>query len=378
MRQSVYAMMRWWLERGVDGFRMDVISLISKDPAFPDGVVGPDGFGNAKPYVSNGPRVHDYLKEMRREVLSHFDTITVGEASGVTIEEAKHYANVDGSEFSMVFQFEHMDLDGGETFKWNLDKMPLLGIKDVMTKWQVELEGKAWNSLYWCNHDQPRIVSRLGDEGDLRERSAKMLATCLHLMKGTPYVYQGEELGMTNARFDSLADMNDLESIHAFKVFTQNGRFTEKHMYDIISYKGRDNARTPMQWTAGPNAGFTTGHPWLKVNPNHTVINAQDAISRPDSVYHYYRQLIELRKQLEVIVYGQYELLDREHEKIFTYRRSLGEQSLLVMCNFTADPITYEPDLIPPQATLLIGNCADSTFLANRQLQPYEAIVLFL
>ena len=376
MRQSVYAMMRWWLDRGVDGFRMDVISLISKDPTFPDGVIGPDGYGNAKPYVSNGPKVHDYLQEMRREVLAHYDTITVGEASGVTIEEAKKYANVDGSELSMVFQFEHMDLDGGETFKWNHDKMPLLGIKDVLTKWQVELEGKAWNSLYWCNHDQPRIVSRLGDEGALRERSAKMLATCLHLMKGTPYVYQGEELGMTNVRFDSIEDMNDLESINAFKVFTQNGRFTEQQMYDFISYKGRDNARTPMQWTSGPNAGFTAGKPWLKLNPNYLVINAEDAVSRPDSVYHYYRQLIELRKQLEVIVYGTYELIDRENDKIFTYRRHLGSQSLLVICNFTPEEIFYDHELVANHSNLMIGNCSDSTYLANRQLRPYESLVL--
>ena len=248
VREEVFSMMDWWLKKGIDGFRMDVISLISKVQSFPDGPAKEHSpYGDAGPFTANGPRVHEYLKEMNQKVLSKYDIMTVGEASGVTVEEAKKYASLDGSELNMVFQFEHMDLDGGETFKWNDRKIDLVELKETLSKWQRELDGKAWNSLYWDNHDQPRIVSRLGDDKTYRERSAKMLATCLHMMQGTPYIYQGEELGMTNVPFQGIEDFRDIESINAFRDLTGRG-MDEETVLRYIRYKSRDNARTPFQW----------------------------------------------------------------------------------------------------------------------------------
>ena len=257
-------MMTWWLEKGVDGFRMDVISMISKVPGLPDGPKDKDAlYGDFGPSVINGPHVHDYLKEMRKEVLSKFDTITVGETSGVTVEEAVKYAADDESELNMVFQFEQNDLDGGEHGKWNLNKIYLPDLKAVLNRWQTYLEGKAWNSLYWSNHDQPRIVSRLGNDTEAyRELSAKMLATCLHMMKGTPYIYQGEELGMTNVPFASMDEFRDIESINAYREYTENGIIAPEDMMKYLNYKSRDNARTPMQWSDEENGGFTKGTPW--------------------------------------------------------------------------------------------------------------------
>lgn len=335
VREQVFDMMTWWCDKGIDGFRMDVISLISKVPELPDGPEGESGYGDFGPYCANGPRVHEYLQEMNRRVLSKYDLITVGECSGVTVEEAKKYASASGKELNMVFQFEHMDLDGGETCKWNHKKVPLTELKQVMSKWQRELAGKAWNSLYWSNHDQPRSVSRLGNDSPAyREASAKMLATCLHMMQGTPYIFQGEELGMTNYPFTSLEDFRDIESIHAYQEFTEKGIFTPEEMFDYISYKGRDNARTPMQWNDGHQAGFTEGTPWIAVNPNYREINAREQMGRPDSVFHYYQKLIALRKQYEIIVYGDYELLLPDSRELYVYLRTLGDQKLLVLCSF--------------------------------------------
>ena len=235
--------------------------------------------------------------------------MTVGETAGVTLEEAKKYANTDGSELNMVFQFEHMDLDGGEKFKWSTQPMLLVPLKENLSKWQKGLDGVAWNSLYFCNHDQPRIVSRLGDESDAyRELSAKCIATCLHMMQGTPYVYQGEELGMTNTVFNSVDDFRDLESVNAYRELVESGLYTDGDMFPKIAHKSRDNARTPMQWDASENAGFTTGTPWIAVNPNYKKINVADQLKREDSVFHYYQKLIRLRKENEIIVYGNYEL----------------------------------------------------------------------
>lgn len=377
LRQEVYQMMRWWLDKGIDGFRMDVISLISKHPDFPDGEIESGEYGNLKPFVANGPKVHDYLKEMRREVLSKYDIMTVGEASGVTIEEASKYANIDGSELNMVFQFEHMDLDGGETFKWNLDKIDLVELKKTLSKWQVDLEGKAWNSLYWCNHDQPRMLSRLGNTGDLREMSAKMLATCLHLMQGTPYIYQGEELGMTNIEFTDIAEVNDIESINAYMTLTQSGLYTEDEMLKIISYKGRDNARTPMQWDTTSNAGFTSGKPWIKLNPNYQTINAAEQLGREDSVYHYYRQLVSLRKHEEIVVYGHYHLHDLENKEVYAYTRTFDHKTWLIICNFQPHTVHYPSPLELTGKKVIIQNDADnSTYLVDHILKPFEAIVL--
>ena len=253
----------------------------------------------------------------------------------------KKYASADGKELNMVFQFEHMDLDGGETFKWNDKKIDLRELKRVMTKWQNGLEGSAWNSLYWCNHDQPRMLSRLGDDSPaFREVSAKMLATCLHMMQGTPYVYQGEELGMTNVPFGDIGDFRDIESINAYHELTGKGVFDGDTMLQYLRYKSRDNARTPVQWDDSENAGFTAGTPWIMVNPNYKEINAARQTGDPDSVFSYYKKLIQLRKEQEIIVYGSYELLLPEHGQIYAYLRKLGEERLLVVCSFAREEIS--------------------------------------
>ncbi|MCI7040622.1 MAG: alpha-glucosidase [Lachnospiraceae bacterium] len=378
VRREVFDMMTWWLEKGVDGFRMDVISMISKVPGLPDGPKDKDAlYGDFGPSVINGPHVHDYLKEMRKEVLSKFDTITVGETSGVTVEEAVKYAADDESELNMVFQFEQNDLDGGEHGKWNLNKIYLPDLKAVLNRWQTYLEGKAWNSLYWSNHDQPRIVSRLGNDTEAyRELSAKMLATCLHMMKGTPYIYQGEELGMTNVPFASMDEFRDIESINAYREYTENGIIAPEDMMKYLNYKSRDNARTPMQWSDEENGGFTKGTPWIKINPNYTTINAREQMEREDSVFHYYQKLISLRKKEPVIVYGTFALLMPEDEDIFMYTRTYEQEKLLVICNFSQK----ERELKIPEewerGTILLGNYKDAAVGRKMCLRDYEAIVI--
>ncbi len=380
VRDEVFQMMDWWCSRGIDGFRMDVISMISKTEGLPDGKKeGNALYGDPSPYVQNGPHVHEYLQEMRKRVLSKYDLLTVGECAGVTVEEAKKYASLDGSELNMVFQFEHMDLDGQEGSKWTDRKVSLTELKETMSKWQTELHEKAWNSLYWCNHDQPRSVSRFGnDSARYREASAKMLATCLHMMQGTPYIYQGEELGMTNAPFKSIEDFRDIESIGAFREFTENGRADEESMMNYLRYKSRDNARTPMQWDEGENAGFSSGMPWIMVNPNYKEINAKEQMKRPDSVFNYYRKLIKLRKNHEIIVYGSYELLCPESEELYVYTRTLDNEKLLVICNFTDKDVEYcLPDIFAGEkAEILVGNYERNVVESNMYLKPYEAVVI--
>ena len=380
VRQEVFHMMDWWCKKGIDGFRMDVISMISKDPALPDGPVNGSGYGDYGPYAVNGPHVHEYLQEMNREVLSKYDLMTVGECSGVTIEEAKKYANQDGRELNMVFQFEHMDLDGGESFKWNDRKINLVELKQVLTKWQTELAGKAWNSLFWDNHDQPRIVSRLGDDStrEYREASAKMLALCLHMMQGTPYVYQGEELGMTNVPFETLEDFRDIESINAYHELTESGQVSPEDMMRFLRYKSRDNARTPMQWDDSENAGFTEGTPWIMVNPNYKEINAKEQLARPDSVFHFYQKLIRLRKEREIIPYGEYELLLPEDPDLYVYTRALGEHKLLVICNFRKEEkeFTLPEGFDPGMGEILIGNYPDRELGETMTLKAYEALAI--
>ncbi len=378
VRRAVYEMMDWWCQKGIDGFRMDVISMISKDPAYPDGELKENGYGDYGPYVYNGPRVHEYLQEMNREVLSRYDLLTVGECAGVTVEEARRYANLDSRELNMVFQFEHMNLDGGETFKWNDRKIDLVELKQTLSKWQTQLHEKAWNSLYWCNHDQPRILSRLGNDGDAyREISAKMLATCLHMMQGTPYIYQGEELGMTNVPFSSLEDFRDIESINAYHEYVERGRITPEDMMRYLCCKSRDNARTPMQWNDEKNAGFTEGAPWIMVNPNYPKINAKEQLSRETSVFHYYQKLIRLRKEHEIIVYGNYTLLLPEDPALYVYTRELDGEKLLVVCNFSdqAKDFVLPEGFSPRKLTRLIGNYDRPAAEVRMELSPYETIV---
>lgn len=377
VRQDVFDMMNWCLKKGVDGFRMDVISLISKEPGLPDKEPGINGYATFN-VSANGPHVHEYLQEMRQKALNNADTITVGECSGVTLEEAKKYARSDEKELNMVFQFEHMDVDSDEKAgKWTTRKMDLRDLKEILTRWQKGLQDIAWNSLYWENHDQPRSVSRFGNDSDeYREISAKMLATCIHMMQGTPYVYQGEELGMTNCPFNTLDNFRDLESINAFHELTEQGKMTEEDMMAAISYKGRDNARTPMQWDDSAYAGFSTATPWIMVNPNYTKINAKDQVNREDSVFKYYQKLIKLRHESELIVYGTYDLILDDDKDIYAYIRTLGDEKLIVYCNFSENTRKVE---IPEEFVnkkVLISNYSDAKANQKITLRPYEAIVI--
>lgn len=380
VRKEVYDMMTWWCEKGIDGFRMDVISLISKPDVYEDGIVR-DGekyvfCGN---FTANGPRVHEYLQEMNREVLSKYDLLTVGETSCVTLEEAKKYARSDGKELSMVFQFEHMDVDSDEHGKWTMKGLHLPELKKIMNRWETGLEGVAWNSLFWDNHDQPRIVSRWGNDSDkYREVSAKMLATCLHLMEGTPYIYQGEELGMTNLQFREITECDDVEEKNIYNdLVITAGVYSHEEMMRIISRKGRDNARTPMQWDGSDNAGFTDGIPWFEVNPNYKYVNAAAQINDPDSVFSYYKQLIRLRKEEEIIVYGSFRMLEEDNENLFIYERKLDGKKLLVICNFTEKKVDLPESIrssVQKNLGILITNYKDS----SEQIRAYEAVAYWV
>ena len=378
VRQEVFDMMNWWLKKGVDGFRMDVISLISKEPGLPDYETGLNGYASIDP-VANGPREHEFLQEMRQKALNNADTITVGECVGVTVEEAQKYAGSDEKELNMVFQFEHMnvDCDKENGSKWTTRKMDLRDMKKILTHWQKGLQDVAWNSLYWENHDQPRSVSRFGNDSDeYREISAKMLATCLHMMQGTPYVYQGEELGMTNCPFNTLENFRDLESINAFHELTEQGKKTEEEMMAAISYKGRDNARTPMQWDDSTYAGFSTAQPWIMVNPNYTKINAKDQVNREDSIFKYYQKLISLRHNSDLIVYGTYDLLLADDPDIYAYTRTLDDDKLIVYCNFSDNTREVELPEEFINGKILISNYNDAAVNTKITLRPYEAIVI--
>ena len=378
VRQEVYNMMNFWCEKGIDGFRMDVISLISKDQTFPDGKMNNDLYGDFGPYCMHGPRVHEFLQEMNREVLSKYDVMTVGETSGVTIEEAQKYAGNDRNELNMVFQFEHVESSDKDYGKWTTAKYDFKEFKKIMIKWQEELQGKAWNSLFLGNHDQPRSVSRFGNDNPAyRDTSAKMLATCLHMMQGTPYVYQGEELGMTNVYFDKLEDYRDIESINFYTELTEAGLLTPEYMMKCLMLRSRDNARTPMQWDDSKQAGFTEGEPWIKVNPNYKKINAAQQLEDPDSVFHYYQKLIRLRKEKDIIVYGEFEPLYREDEQIFAYTRKQDQEKLLTVCNFSDKNAEVEVPEEFKGAECLITNLGRKEFEGKIVLNPYEAFVLY-
>ncbi len=359
VRREIYDMILWWMDRGVGGFRLDVIDQIAKEPDL--------GITN------NGPRLHEYLQEMSRETFRKGDLITVGEAWGATPAIAKKYSNPDGSEFSMVFQFEHMVLDQEEgKEKWDLAPLPFVRLKKCLEKWQRELYGKGWNSLFWDNHDLPRIVSRWGDDGAYRVPSAKMLAAVLHGMQGTPYIYQGEELGMTNVRFDRIEDYRDIETLNMYHGRLEAGAEKEDIMNAVYA-KSRDNARTPMQWNAQDNAGFTTGIPWLGVNPNYKEINAEKESKDPDSVYQFYRRLIRLRKTYPVFTDGKFELLLPEDEQIFAYTRTDRETELLVCANFMKEPAKCSLPAQWQDAEILIHNYKGAV---ADELRPYEAVML--
>ncbi len=382
VRHEVYDMMTRWFDKGIDGFRMDVINLISKDQSYADAKVHGGIYGNSMEYCCNGPRVHEFLQEMNKEVLSKYDIVTVGEAPGVTVEEAKKYAGNDGRELNMVFQFEMMDIDHGPYGKWTPVPFDLKAMKANFNKWQKGLEGTAWNSLYWDNHDQPRIVSRWGNDSDeYRDKSAKMLALCLHMHQGTPYVYQGEELGMTNVHFDSIEDYRDIEILNAYKELVLEAKVLSKAEFmKGVHTLSRDNARTPMQWDDTENAGFSKTDPWIKVNPDYTKINAARQIDDPDSVFSFYKKLIRLRHENRIIPYGSYEQYDPENENTYMFSRSYEGKKLIVMCNFTDEEqrIDLPETLYEDGYCVLISNDMEKPLEKSMQLSPYEGIVYIL
>ncbi len=373
VRRAVHAMMRWWVDRGVDGFRMDVINLISKPVATPGLASDPSNDlpdGDASALCADGTRVHEFLQEMHREVLAGRDLVTVGETPGATVADARLYSDPARAEIDMVFTFEHVGLDAGAT-KWDLVPLRLTALKANLSAWQDGLAEAGWNSLYWDNHDQPRIVSRWGDDGEHRVASAKSLATVLHLLRGTPYVYQGEELGMTNAHFTALDQYRDIESVN----WAARAALPPEQVLHALAVKSRDNARTPVQWDDGPHAGFTTGEPWLPVNPNHAEINAAAAVADPDSVFHHHRRLIALRHTHPVVVHGDYRLLLPDDEQVFAYARTLDGVSLLVAANLSGEPakIDLGSDARLVDGDLVLGTHGEPVPGA---LRPWESVVV--
>jgi len=365
VRNKVYDMMNFWIDKGIGGFRMDVIELIGK---IPDDKV-----------TSNGPKLHEYIKEMNMKTFGGKDLLTVGETWGATIETAKQYSNPDDSELSMIFQFEHIMLDQQpDKEKWDLKPLDLLDLKTALSRWQIGLEGTGWNSLFWNNHDLPRIVSRWGNDIEYRIESAKMLATLLHGMKGTPYIYQGEELGMTNIRFENLDEYKDIESLNMYKERKEKG-YSHEEIMESIYTKGRDNARTPMQWNDSENAGFTSGEPWIQVNSNYKEINAEAQLNAENSIFNYYKKLIKIRKSNPVVVYGDYKLILEENKEIFSYIRTLENEKLLVICNFTGNKTKFvcEEQIKFKSRELLISNynVDGNEQIDNIVLRPYESRV---
>ena len=377
VRDEIFKMMRFWLDKGVDGFRLDVINFISKDTSYPNGVAT-DGqkIADGSAYYMNGPRIHEFLHKMNKEVFSKYDMMTVGEMPGTSPEDAADYTNPDNHELQMIFTFEHMDLDSVNGDKWNVKPLSLVDLKANLEKWQTALYNKGWNSLYWNNHDQPRVVSRFGNDQEFREKSAKMLATCLHMMQGTPYIYQGEEIGMTNVQFEKLEDYRDVELLNMYQDKKEQG-WSHERIMEAIYAKGRDNARTPFQWNSDEYAGFSNAAPWISVNPRYSEINAQSALANPDSIFYYYQQLIRLRKQLEIITTGKFQLLMKDDEQVFAYKRIGTSETLIVLCNFSDQLVDLKGESFIQDlagAKIIITNEKETNKEAY-MLQPYEATV---
>jgi len=378
VRHAVHDMMRWWLDRGVDGFRMDVINLVSKNTALPDGPVTSGPYGDGSGAYTCGPRIHEFLAEMHREVFADRPgrLLTVGEMPGVTIDDARLFTDPARAEVDMVFQFEHVGLDHGPGSKFEVHPLRLTDLKASFGRWQVGLADVGWNSLYWDNHDQPRIVSRFGDDSEYRRESATMLATVLHLHRGTPYVYQGEELGMTNAHFTRLDQYRDIESLRYVEQARALGHVTDDELLAGLAAMSRDNARTPVQWDGSPHAGFTTGTPWLSVNANHRSINAQAQRVDPHSVFHHYRRLIALRHDDPVVALGDFTMLLPHDESVYAFTRALDGVALLVLGNFTGEERAVSLECWVPDelGDLVLGNYADVPD-GEIVLRPWEARV---
>ncbi|CAF1030076.1 unnamed protein product [Adineta steineri] len=381
VREEIYKIMRLWLDKGVDGFRLNVINFLSKTPDYPEGKHYDESqYTDGTPYFINGPKIHDYLQEMNDKVFKYYKIVTVGECPGAHLHDAELYSSSKRKELNMIFTCEHLDLDGG---KWSPKLLDLRCLKHHFTTWQKGLYGKGWNSLYWNNHDQPRIVSRWGnDTAPYRDLSAKMLATCLHFLCGTPYIYQGEEIGMTNVRFSSLADYRDIETTNFQSDATQSGLTLEEIMASIYA-KSRDNARTPMQWSANlPHAGFTNGvvdvTPWINVNSNYTDINVEQALNDPQSLFYFYQKLIQLRRTMPIIVHGKYEILHEENTHVFMYKRyNDNGQEIIIACNFSQQPIIIDDaqlnEKIQKRKQILITNYEEHLKSDWLDFRPYEA-----
>jgi trehalose-6-phosphate hydrolase len=378
LRNKIYEMMNFWFEKGVDGFRLDVINLISKDQEFPD-----DFVGDGRRFYTDGPRVHEFIHEMNKEVFSKYDSMTVGEMSSTTLEHCIQYSNPKRQELSMTFNFHHLKVDYPNGEKWALGDMDFFALKEILSNWQTGMnKGGGWNALFWCNHDQPRVVSRYGNDKEYHKESAKMLATVIHMMQGTPYIYQGEEFGMTDPKFNSIEDYRDVESINMFNILKEAGK-TEEEILEILRRKSRDNSRTPVQWNGKANAGFTSGTPWINTARNYHEINAEAALKDTDSIFYHYQKLISLRKEYDIVTNGDYELLLPDHQQLFAYVRSNEAEKLIVVNNFYETHISFElPKHIEIEGytqNMLLSNYSDSKMdLEKIELRPYESIVFHL
>ncbi|KZS48555.1 alpha,alpha-phosphotrehalase [Paenibacillus glucanolyticus] len=379
VREEVVDILRFWADKGVSGFRMDVINLISKDPDFPDddGSVSP---GDGRKFYTDGPRVHEYIKELNEKVFKPYNLVTVGEMSSTTLEHCIRYSNPKENEFSMTFNFHHLKVDYPNGQKWELKPYDFEELKKVLSDWQTGMQqGGGWNALFWNNHDQPRALTRFTDDKEYRTESAKMLATTLHGLQGTPYVYQGEEIGMPDPKWNDMSEFRDIESLNMYEILQQQGKTPEEAAH-IVTVRSRDNSRLPMPWNDGHQAGFTTGTPWIKIDERYPLINAQAQVEDPHSIYHHYRQLIELRKNLRVLTDGEYVRLDQGHPEVYAYARRTQEQTLIVISNFSSRSVSYElppnmwgkPDMASAQ--LLIRNTTEQPELAEVvKLQPYAS-----
>lgn len=373
VRDYVYTTIKWWMDKGIDGFRMDVITVLSK----PDFIYTK---GGSFEDCANNPKLHNYLKEMNKKVISKYDVMTVGEAPCTNIEEAKALVAQDRDELDMIFNFDHITTEDNEYGKWNKNRYSMPKIREILASWQKGLEENGWNSLFWGNHDQPRLASRFGDDSTkfLLEKSSKMLATCLYCMKGTPYIFQGDEIGMTNVPISSLEECRDIESINAYNEFVNEKKiYDDSYMMDCIALKGRDNARTPIQWNSSLNAGFSKGKPWIKINPNYLDLNIENQIQDKQSILQYYRKLISLKKDLPVLIDGTFDLLDENNDDLFTYKRTLNNHEIIVMCNYNKESISI-PSSLKKQINL--GELILSNFETNLEdkLQSYESRVYLM
>lgn len=375
VRKEIFDVVNFWIGKGIKGFRLDVINLISKPDDWMD-----DHMGDGRRYYTDGPKIHEYLKELNKETFGKYDDIiTVGEMSSTTIDQCIRYTNPKEKELSMVFNFHHLKIDYKDGEKWSLMDFDFGELKNILDSWQKGMaEENGWNAVFWCNHDQPRIVSRIGNDKEYHKQSAKMLATTIHMLRGTPYIYQGEEIGMKNPYFDSIEQYKDVESLNYYEILRAQG-VPKEEVLNILSVKSRDNSRTPMQWNDKEHGGFTTGTPWLSVGKSYESVNAEAALRDKDSVFYHYKKLIELRKQYDIIAYGTYETLSKEHPQVYAYMRSFEEQKLIVVNNFygenTKFPLPQEIIIDEYKSKVLLSNYKDSSEITRIiSLRPYESI----